>query len=51
MVRKLIFAKMEGLVALAQQLVADPESAEREWKELSSTMSLMSGTTLNELRF
>ena len=47
-IRKVIFAKMEELVALAQQLEADPELAKRELEELSSTMSLTSGTTLNK---
>ena len=47
-VRKMLFVKMEGLVGWAQQMVADPEAAKREWEEMSSTMSLLSGTMLNE---
>ena len=45
--RKVIFAKMEGLMALSQQMVSDPKLAEKERKVLSFTLSLTSGTTLN----
>jgi len=47
-VRKMLFVKMEGLVGWAQQMVADPVAAKREWEEMSSTMSLSSGTMLNK---
>jgi len=47
-VRKMLFVKMERLVGWAQQMVADLVAAKREWEEMSSTMSLSSGTMLNK---
>ena len=48
LVRKMVFAKIKGVVGWAQQMVADSEAAKREWEETSSTMHLSSGTMLNE---
>ena len=47
-VRKMLFVKMEGLVGWAQQMVADPVAAKKEWEEMCSTMSLSFGEKLNE---
>jgi len=48
LVRKMVFAKIEGMKGWAQQMVAGPEVTKREWEEMSSTMHLSSGTMLNK---